>query len=87
MEEKVFVGFNYGTFVTDDGEVKEYCNVFMLESFSGDATASYHFGGQKAVKYGCDGPSVFAGIDPGTKVECYFNSRKKITKMISVNKV
>lgn len=49
--EKVFVvGFNYETFVTDDGEPKEYCNVFIVEPFSGDATALYHFGGQKAAK-------------------------------------
>lgn len=86
MEQKVFVGFNYGTFTTDEGERKDYANAFVLEGFDGEANAGYHFGGQKAVKYGCVSPDVFAGIDPGTTVECYFNSKRKISKMVPVKK-
>ena len=52
MEEKVFVGFNYGRFQNDKNEWQDYCNAFMLEDFSGTENEDYHFGGQKAVKYG-----------------------------------
>lgn len=86
MEQKVFVGFNYGTFTTDEGERKDYANAFVLEGFDGEANDGYHFGGQKAVKYGCVSPDVFAGIAPGTTVECYFNSKRKISKMVPVKK-
>ncbi len=86
MEQKVFVGFNYGTFTTDEGERRDYANAFMLEPFDGDASANYHFGGQRAMKYGCVGPEVWAGIDPGATVECYYNSKRKISKMVPVKK-
>ena len=50
MEEKVFVGYGYGRFKNDRGDMQEYCNVFMLEDFTGSESDDYHFGGQKAVK-------------------------------------
>ena len=53
MEVKIFVGYNYGRFQNDKGEWQDYCNAFMLEEFSGSENNDYHFGGQKAVKYGC----------------------------------
>lgn len=82
MEVKVFVGFNYGRFESDKGEKQSYCNAFMLEEFAGDQNEDYHFGGQKAVKYGCTSPDVFKGIEPGTTVKCFFDSKKKISYMI-----
>ena len=51
MDEKVFVGYSYGSFETDDKRQQEYCNVFMLEDFTGEQNDRYHFLGQKAVKY------------------------------------
>lgn len=86
MEEKLFIGYNYGTFTTDEGERKDYANAFMLEPFDGEGTEDYHFAGQRAVKYSCVNPEVFNGIDPGTTVECYFNSKRKISKMVPVKK-
>lgn len=82
MEEKMFVGFGYGKFQNDRGEMQDYCNVFVLEGFNGAENADYHFGGQKAVKYGCVSPKVWEGIQPGTKVQCYFDSRKKVSYMV-----
>ena len=60
MEEKVFVGYNFGQFQNDEGRMQDYCNVFMLEDFGGQESNDYHFAGQKAVKYGCVSPDVFA---------------------------
>lgn len=81
MEEKIFVGFGFGRFQTDSGEMRDYCNVFMLEDFSGAENNDYHFGGQKAVKYGCTGTDVFKDIKTGTHVNVFFDSKKKICYM------
>lgn len=86
MEEKVFVGFGYGRFKNDKGEMQSYCNAFMLEEFTGDQNEDYHYGGQKAVKYGCTSPDVFKDIAPGTRVKCFFDSKKKISYMVPANK-
>ena len=65
MEEKVFVGYGYGRFKNDRGDMQEYCNVFMLEDFTGSESDDYHFGGQKAVKYRCLKQELFKDIAPG----------------------
>jgi hypothetical protein len=44
----------------------------------------YHFGGQKDVKYGCTSPTVWKDVKPGMRVQCYFDSRKKISYMVPV---
>ena len=62
MEEKTFVGFNFGRFQNDNGQWQDYCNAFMLEDFSGSESNDYHFGGQKAVKYGCVNPEIYKDI-------------------------
>lgn len=84
MEEKTFVGYGYGRFQTDDGLMQEYCNVFMLEDFTGSESGDYHFGGQKAVKYKAVGQQVFRDIEPGTRVQCYFDSRQRVSYMVPV---
>lgn len=84
MEEKTYVGYGYGRFQTDDKQMRDYCNVFMLEDFSGSENNDYHFGGQKAVKYGCASPDVFKNLKPGIRVQCYFDSHKKISYMVPV---
>lgn len=81
MEEKTYVGYAYGTFTGDDGQPREYCNVYMLEDFAGDQTDTRHYGGQQANKYRCVSPDVFAGVQPGTLVTCYFDSRGKLAFM------
>lgn len=85
MEEKTYVGYAYGTFAGDDGQQHDYCNVFMLEDFSGDESDTRHYGGQQAIKYKCDSPEVFAKVTPGSKVRCYYDSRGKLAYMQAVN--
>ena len=84
MEEKIFVGYGYGRFENDKGEMQDYCNAFVLEDFAGSENSDYHFGGQKAVKYRCVNPEVFKGIEIGSKVQCYFDSKKRISFMLAV---
>ena len=86
MEEKIFVGYGYGRFKNDQGMMQDYCNVFVLENFSGSENEDYHFGGQKAVKYGCTSPDLWKGIEFGTRVRCFFDSKKKISYMVPADK-
>ncbi len=86
MEEKVFVGYNFGQFQNDEGRMQDYCNVFMLEDFGGQESNDYHFAGHKAVKYGCVSPDVFKDIKVGMKVRCFFDSKKKVSYMVAVDK-
>lgn len=86
MEEKIFVGFNYGRFETENGKKQDYCNVFMLEDFGGEENEDYHFSGQKAMKYGCVSPDVFKGIKIGETVKVFFDSKKKVSYMVPADK-
>lgn len=82
MEEKIFVGYNFGRFENGDGDMQDYCNVFVLEPFNGTENKDYHFAGQKAVKYGCISPDVWKGIEIGAKVRMFFDSKKKVSYMV-----
>lgn len=86
MEEKTFVGYGYGKFQNDRGEMQPYCNVFVLENFNGTENADYHFSGQKAAKYKCVSPDVWKDIKVGTRVRCFFDSRNRISYMVPVEK-
>ena len=86
MEEKTFVGYGYGKFQNDRGEMQPYCNVFVLENFYGTENADYHFSGQKAAKYKCVSPDVWKDIKVGTRVRCFFDSRNRISYMVPVDK-
>ena len=81
MEEKIFVGFQYGRFQTESGQMQDYCNAFVLEDFAGSESADYHFQGQKASKYKCVSPKVWANVKIGSKVQCYFDSKNRISYM------
>lgn len=84
MEEKVFIGYGYGRFENNQGQMQDYCNVFMLEDFNGTQNADYHFGGQKAVKYRCVNPKVWGDITVGTRVMVSFDSKQRISYMVPV---
>ncbi len=83
MDENVrtFVGYNYGRFRNDRGQMQPYCNVFLLEEFSGEENEDYHFSGQKAVKYSCASPEVYKGVSIGELVTCFFDEKKKVVYM------
>ena len=86
MEEMILVGYGYGRFKTEGGTMRDYCNVFMLQDFSGDQNDDYHYGGHKAMKYGCISADVFANIKIGTRVKVFFSSNGKIAHMEPVTK-
>lgn len=81
MEEKTYIGYAYGSFSDDTGVQRIYCNVYLLEPFSGEQSENRHFGGQCAKKYGAISPDIFAKITPGSQVKCYFDSKGKVAFM------
>lgn len=85
MEEKMYVGYAYGTFTGDDGQQRAYANVYMLSPFAGEESDTRHYGGQMADKYRCVSPDVFADVQPNTRVMCYFDSKGKLAFMQPVN--
>ena len=86
MEEMIYVGYGYGRFKTEAGTMRDYCNVFMLQDFSGEENNDYHFGGHKAMKYGCVCVDVFKDIKIGTRVKVFFGSNGKVAYMEPVTK-
>ena len=38
------------------------------------------------VKYGCVSPEVYKDIKPGTRARSFFDSRKKVSYMVPVDK-
>ena len=84
MEEKIFVGYGYGRFETNKGQMQNYCNVFVLEDFAGSESNDYRFGGQKAAKYRCTSPDVWKDCAIGSRVRCFFDSRNRISYMTPV---
>ena len=86
IEEMIFVGYGYGRFKTETNSMRDYCNVFMLQDFSGEQNNDYHFGGHKAVKYGCISPDVFKDIKVGTRVQVFFSSNGQVGYLAPVTK-
>ena len=53
MDEVIYAGHNYGRFRRDDGQLQDYCSVFVHQDFAETEKRDDHFGGQKAVKHTC----------------------------------
>lgn len=86
MDEMIYIGYNFGRFQNDQGNMQDYCNVFMIAEHAGQESADYHFGGQKCLKVKCASPEVFKDIQPGTRVQCFFNVHRQISYMVPAKK-
>jgi len=86
MEEKIFVGYNYGRFKTEIGEMRDYASVYFLEEFGGTMNSDYCYAGQKATKFACIKPEVWKDCEIGQLVRCFFDSKKRITYMVPADK-
>ena len=91
MEEKVLVGFQWGTF-TPDGQKGSipFASVFVLEPFP-DVSGSgsdFHFDGLKACKYKLADPEVVKESGAGMFDVCefYYSSKGVVTKVVKTSK-
>lgn len=90
MEEKVFTGYQFGSF-TPDGKTDKvpFASVFVLEPFPDVPPGSdFHGEGLKAVKYRLSDPQIItdSGADMFDVCEFYFSSKGVVTKMIPTGK-
>lgn len=89
MEEKVFVGYQWGTF-TPDGrkESVPFASVFVLESFPDVPGSDFHAEGLKAVKYKLADPEIVeeSEVEMFDVCEFYYSSKGVVTKMVKTSK-
>ena len=84
MEEKTYLGAQWGTFQNERGQVQPYASVFMMEEFPNVANSDYHTAGFKAAKYKLQNPELVNGLEPFDVVEVYFSSKGAVTKLVKV---
>ena len=65
-------------------EILSRCDHTLLRTDAGSAEIRQLC--DEAVKYGCVSPDVFKDIKVGMKVRCFFDSKKKVSYMVAVNK-
>ena len=82
MEEKTYLGAQWGTFQNDKGQSVPYANAFFMEQFPNVANSDYHTTGYKAAKYKLTDPKLVEGLEPLDVVEVYFSSKGAVTKLV-----
>ena len=82
MEEKTYLGAQWGMFTTEDGRKMNYASVFVMEPFPDVANDDYHTTGYKCAKYKLADPSLVNGLETFDVVEMYFNSKNTVTKLV-----
>ena len=84
MEEKIYLGAQWGTFVDDKGQKRRFCSVFVMEPFPQTDNPDYYTSGYRAVKYRLTDPRLVNGLNPLDPVEVYFSSKGAVTKLVKV---
>ena len=82
MEEKTFLGAQWGKFTTENGRKMDYASVFVMEPFADVANDDYHTTGYKSAKYKLVDSSLVDGLEPFDVVEVYFSSKGAVTKLV-----
>ena len=82
MEEKTFMGAQWGKFKTEMGNKMNYASVFVLEPFPDIQNEDYHSVGLKSAKYKLADPALMDGLEPFDVVEVYFSSKGVVTKLV-----
>ena len=85
MEEKIFLGYQFGSFKDKDGFTRGFCSAFFMEPFpSGVQNPDYHTYGYRAMKYKLASPLLAKGLEPLDVAEVYFSSKVTITKLVKL---
>ncbi len=74
----VFLGWASGMFETDKGGKLPYHNMFVFSPASTYESEDYKASGFKAEKKKCISPDVWNGLEPGDKVELFFDDKGRI---------
>ena len=68
MEDKIFLGYQYGKFTGRDGNEVSFCQAFFIEEFPSVSGSDYHSYGLRGVKINISGADICAGLDSMDRV-------------------
>lgn len=74
----VFLGCAQGRFETENGQKREYFNMFVLSPVSTYSSEDYRAFGFKAEKKKCLTAGVWQGLNPGDKVKLFFDDKGRV---------
>lgn len=74
----IYVGEAHGRFTTEDGELKEYNNIYVLSPASDYKTDDYSASGLKAEKKSCVGNVLPSDVQVGDRIRLFFDDRKRV---------
>ena len=74
----VFMGCALGSFVTENGEKRDYYQMFVVSPVSDFKSEDYSAFGFKAEKKSCISPDVWKGLKPGDRVKLFFDDKKRV---------
>ncbi len=76
----VFVGYGYGRFKNDKGEMQDYASIFVLSPVSDFESDDFHALGYKSEKKRCLSSDVFLGEDlkPGDRLKLFFDDKQRV---------
>ena len=74
----VFLGWAAGRFETQQGDKRQYFNMFVLSPVSTYSSEDYEAFGLKAEKKKCLTADVWQGFNPGDKVKLFFDDKNRV---------
>ena len=77
-EGYIYVGEAHGRFTTEQGELREYNNIYVISPVSDFVSDDYAASGFKAEKKTCVGNVLPNGIQPGDRIKLFFDDRKRV---------
>lgn len=74
-----YLGEAYGRFKTEDGNMRDFCNIFVASPVSDFESDDYHASGFKAEKKRCVSKDVLSqGFNPGDPIKLFFDDKQRV---------
>lgn len=74
----IFLGCAEGRFEREDKEKQDYFNMYVASPVSSYVSDDYRAMGYKAEKFKCVSAKVWEGLEPGEKVQLFFDSKNRV---------
>lgn len=79
-----YLGEAYGFFQTQQGERREYVNLYVAQPVSDFKSEDYSATGWKAEKKSCISRDILSqGFKPGERIKLFFDDRKRVIMIAS----
>lgn len=74
-----YLGEAHGRFKTDNGDMRDYCNIYVACPVSDYESDDYHASGFKAEKKKCISfDALSQGFKPGDRVRLFFDDKQRV---------